>query len=319
VAPNDEGGEDEGCEMEGLFLRALPEAAGRPAAGAGQLGPRLAQMLARARAAWPRVPLAAGAFAEHVARRISASETSLVPALEARHAEDLYLACACATGVPGAIEALSAHFRAAIDAAIARVDASPTFVDEVRQVLHHRLFLDGDDQPGRIASYHGRGPLAGWLAITAQRTALNVVEHEAARDRMSRRAGAEQLEPELDPELRFVKQKYTVEFEKAFIEALDHLSARDRTLLGLKVVSGLTLDRIGLMYQVDTSTASRWIAAARQQLTHLTEGILTGRLGVSRDEMQSLARLVASQVDVSIARLLAPPGAPPDGGGEDEA
>jgi RNA polymerase sigma-70 factor, ECF subfamily len=247
-----------------------------------------------------------GYFRRRHARKGRSRRGDLAAALSAKHAEDLYLACACAAGIPEALMLLAARFRATIETAVARIDASRTFVDEVRQELHERLFRAEDQQPPKIATYKGNGPLGGWLAVVAQRTALNLLEKEAARERAHRGAAAEQLVSDLDPELRYLKQRYKDEFERAFVEAMERLTARERTLLGLKIVAGLTLERIGLIHQVDLSTASRWIASARNKLMKATEEILGQRLGLSLTEMQSLARLIASQIDISIARLLAP-------------
>lgn len=300
------GPEDNPADVEDVFRRSLPAPADHEWPAPGALGSLLIEMLARGRSAWPALPLDPGRVLEHVAATVAPTDRELLQTLRTRHADDLYLACACSAGIPEALVALASRFRSTVEAAAARVEASPAFVDEVCQRLYERLFAADDQQPLRIASYQGRGPLGGWLAIIAQRTALNLIEHEAALERVHRRAGAEELASDLDLELRYLKDKYKHEFESAFVEAMSRLTERERTLLGLKVVSGLTLERIGLIYHVDLSTASRWITAARTHLATLTEEVLGARLGLSRPDLQSLARLVASQLDVSIARLLAP-------------
>lgn len=267
----------------------------------------LVDLTDRAQRAWPDLPLTSEVFVRHLANTLDAKEVDILEVLRSCHAEDLYLACACAAGINEARAAFALRFQDTLEMAIRRVDASPAFVDEVRQLLHQRLFFESGEQFGRIAGYRGRGPLAGWAAITAQRIALNVCEQDSARERAHQRASDHALlMPTDDPELRFLKERYAPEFERAFAEALDRISTRDRAILGFRIVSKLTLERIGVIYNVDESTASRWFKAARTHLETEAESILRIRLKLSKKEMQSLARLVASQLDVSIARLLSP-------------
>lgn len=288
-----------------VFVKALTAPERAQDVDPAMLDQVLGEMTDRAQRAWPNLGLAANDFAKHLARSLDPKETDILEALLARHAEDLYLACACAAGIDQARTACLVRFRDTLALAIRRVDTSPSFGDEVLQSLLHRLFFEDSDHSCRIASYQGRGPLAGWLAITAQRAALNSIEHEMAQERAHQRAGTQALLiPPEDPELQFLKARYAPEFERAFEEAVGRLSTRERAVLRLRVVSQLTLARIGVMYKVDESTVSRWLAAARSHLEVETESILRARLNLSKGEMQSLVRLVASEVDVSVARLL---------------
>jgi RNA polymerase sigma-70 factor (ECF subfamily) len=82
------------------------------------------------------------------------------------------------------------------------------------------------------------------------------------------------------------------------------LSDRERTLLRLHLLGRLRLDQIAPMFQVDASTISRWLAAARAGILAQTRKFLAGRLHVSSREFTSIARLLRSQIDVSLARLL---------------
>jgi RNA polymerase sigma-70 factor (ECF subfamily) len=58
------------------------------------------------------------------------------------------------------------------------------------------------------------------------------------------------------------------------------------------------------MYGVSQSTASRWLADARETIRDELNRLLKSRLDVSRGELASLAGLVASQLDLSMSRLL---------------
>ena len=95
---------------------------------------------------------------------------------------------------------------------MARIDRSPELRDEVRQTLWQRLFVGTPGQAPRILSYAGRGPLAGWVAVAAQRIALDL------RRAATRAAGSDpdvdQLLPTDDhPEVDYLRMRYKTEFE----------------------------------------------------------------------------------------------------------
>ena len=77
-------------------------------------------------------------------------------------------------------------------------------------------------------------------------------------------------------------------------------------MLRLNLVRQISLEDIGRMYGVAQSTASRWLASARDQVRAEVTRLLRQRLGASPDEIASLAGVMASQIDLSISRLLSP-------------
>jgi RNA polymerase sigma-70 factor, ECF subfamily len=246
-------------------------------------------------------------FLAHVARHVPGAPEEWVVALARVHAADLYLAFACADQVPGALAVFEGLCSTVIDGALAG-QATAAFADDARQLVREKLFIggDADDRDGpRILSYAGRGPLAAWVAVSAQRTALSLRRHEVATHARHRAAAAEELAAAVHPELAYLKRTYRTAFAECFEEALAGLGNRERTLLRLHLISRLRLDQIAPMFQVNISTVSRWLAAARDSLlVHTREG-LGRRLHIGPGEFESLARLLQSQIDVSLARLLA--------------
>jgi RNA polymerase sigma-70 factor (ECF subfamily) len=75
-------------------------------------------------------------------------------------------------------------------------------------------------------------------------------------------------------------------------------------LLKYHYVDGFSIDKICAIYTVHRATAARWLGAAREALAVETHRLLGTRLGVSPSELRSIARLVESQLDLSIRRLL---------------
>ena len=257
--------------------------------------------------------LALPLFAEHLGRCSAAVPGADNPlsALGMLATEDLYLACAAGADLPHARELFARQFLQPLTAAVRSIDPAPALVDEVRQTLHESLLLgqvsraDHEGGPGpRILQYGGRAPLATWVAVAAQRAALGLLRADGARRRVIDRAALEPLRFADDPELQYLKERYRGAFKDAVGRAISGLDQRQRTVIRLHTVSGLTLARIGVMLGVDESTVSRWVQRAREQILSETHRQLGATLGVRLNELPSLVRLVQSQLDVSVARLL---------------
>lgn len=252
---------------------------------------------------WP-VKLDALTFAHHLGRAVAGTgEVDDRVALAALHTADLYLACAAGSGADHAADRLVQHCASAVAGYARAIHDAPGFLDEVQQTLHDRLLVPTEEPP-RILQYGGRAPLPSWVGVAAQRTALSLLRADGAYARAAKAAGTEPLMVELDPELLYLKQRYRGSFEAAIASALAQLPARQRAVLRLQTVGGLTLARIAPMFGVEESTVSRWLQSARRTVLARTQEALEASLGVTDEEFASIARLVASQLDVSVARLL---------------
>src|SRR5262245_10912398 len=126
-------------------------------------------MWQQGRTRWPELPLELADFARHVLSRSGPAGPSASGGL---NAEDLYLACCCARGEPAALEAFDRTVLDGVAAFVAHIDPSPSFADEVRQLLRTRLLLPAEGAPPRIGEYAGAGTLRGWVRVIAVRTAL---------------------------------------------------------------------------------------------------------------------------------------------------
>lgn len=264
---------------------------------------RLAEILARVERAWPELAIDRARLVGRIAEVVG---DDVAQGLADLYAEDFALAVACADGATGALAACDRLCAGAIAAAVGRVDGNPDLHDEVRQVLWQRIFVGGSAQPPRIQSYAGRGPLAAWVAVAAQRIALDL------RRVAARTAGADPLADQLlpaqdHPEVDYLRTRYKTEFEAAVRGALAGLPDRDRLLLRLTIVSGLSHDQLAGIYGVNQSTVSRWIARARAAVLEATEREICARLGMPSGEFRSLAGLLVSRLDLSISRVLDTP------------
>ena len=153
-------------------------------------------------------------------------------------------------------------------------------------------------------SFGGRAPLSVWLAAAAQTTALSLQRANNVQARLKTRVAAEAQVAALDPELRYLQAQYADRFEEAFHHALARLSDRGRMVLRLHSFLGMTLDQLAAVYGVNPATISRWFARAREDLLDETAKYMRDTFGVSPAELPSLARVLVSQLDLSLARLL---------------
>jgi RNA polymerase sigma-70 factor (ECF subfamily) len=219
-------------------------------------------------------------------------------------AADLYLACAAGHGDAAAIEIVIGTLLRPSVAAACRPGDSPAFVDELTQVLRQKLLVAAEEAPAKILSFSGRAPLGAWIAVVVQRAVSSLRRSEGTRERFERRAAVEAEMVERDPELGYIKAHYADSFARAFETALTGLSDRERSLLRLHNLHGVTLEQLAVVYGVDDSTISRWLARARHALVEETGRHMRDAVGISASEFPSLARALTSQVDVSLNRWL---------------
>jgi RNA polymerase sigma-70 factor (ECF subfamily) len=283
-------------ELAPIFLRYAP-AASASVRGC-KLEAALQACLDMARTAWPGVVVGKESFLQFLAARSG----ERLPPLE--RASDLYIACACAQDVPGAIDAFRRGYRAAIAKAIQRTDPSDAFLDDVMQALAVKLFVAGAEGTPGITQYEGRSSLRAWVATAATRTALNLRRRKDAEPHASLRSGVMALPEAADPELLLLKARYKSEFEEAIRAAVESIPAKQRTLLLMQIVDGLTLPQLAAMHRVSRATVARWLAAAREAVLEATRLRLMATLRLSTSEYESVVALIRSQLDVSLATLL---------------
>ena len=184
---------------------------------------------------------------------------------------ELQLAQACARGEPAALRTLEQQYLPRVRVAVERIDSSPAFVDDVLQMVRQKLLVGPSP---RISEFAASGPLLSWLRAAAVRTALNA-RRPQAREETTDDDVLEALPlAARSPELETLLARHRPAFKAAFRTALSTLEPRDRTLLKLQVVDGLSMEGIGTVYAVNKSTVSRWLAKAHEQLVDQTRATL---------------------------------------------
>lgn len=216
-------------------------------------------------------------------------------------AGELALVFACARGDQTALRALNTEYFARLPALLParhRRDAA-----EVVQRLRDRLLVPDEAGRVRIAEFTGKGALANWLRIAGARVALNLErskKREVALD--EDRALADRAVGDL--EMEHLKRRYRAEFREAFNAALGALEPRGRNLLRQHYLDGLTMEAIAGIYQVHRITVVRWLGQAREALAKETRRELSARLRVDGGELESILRLIESQIDLSLREFL---------------
>lgn len=249
------------------------------------------------RDAWPTLALEPRAFIEY-------SQESVISG-EVRHAEDLYLAVACALKVLGASDILVREHGASIDLALAGMRVSDSFKDDVRQLVFEKLLLGGEGKPAQIGTYRGRGRLRSWLRTVAVRSALDVLRAEKSDPVLA----GDTLLPFLiadieESDIAALKSKYREEVNQAFASALSTLSRGDRTLLHRYYIQGNNIDDLATVYGIHRVTAFRRVLKVKEALFRDVR-VQFARLTDMRDEdSDDIIKLLQSQVDISVSRIL---------------
>lgn len=245
----------------------------------------------------PSLAVDRDAFARHVADRVDQD------ALEEVHAADLLLAFACANHDRKAIDELERCHLVKIPDFVHRIERSGPAAAEIQQIVRERLLVGTSKSGPKILEYAGRGSLGSWIRVVSIRVALEVVRSRKPEVHDDD-ATARDMVTSADPELDYLRVRYASAFREAFSGALAALDERDRTVLQLYLVDGLNIEKIGQLYQVHRATVARWISTTRDQLYDETHARLRQQLNLNATEFESIVRLVRSQLDVSVRRIL---------------
>jgi RNA polymerase sigma-70 factor (ECF subfamily) len=166
-------------------------------------------------------------FAAHAARVLPQGPASSLAGLSG---EGLYLAAACLSGLPGALERFDRQVLYKLRAAVSRMDGGDALADDVEQHLRVLLFAPPEGKRSLLLTYSGKGALGSWLKVVGVREAQRM-----------RKAAPVSHDPDdvladlpaqgADPELRFLKFQYRNDFKAAFADAMASLDDRGRAVL----------------------------------------------------------------------------------------
>jgi RNA polymerase sigma-70 factor, ECF subfamily len=260
-------------------------------------------LVARGKVAWPEVVI------EHETLTRAFEQTPLAgvaaTALSSAH-HDVYLACACLAGADSARLAFERAIMADVPKAVRRVDRDATFVDDVTADLRVSLLAGDRGRPPELARYAGRGPLRSFVMVLAMRRALDSKRRRREIPVEASALGELLLSPTSPREHGDVA--LATALRDAFIAAvkrgLASLEPRDRNLLRMHVVDGVSADTLARMYKVHRATMTRWLASARETVFSATRDVVLRDQQVSPETFASFARAAASELDATLSTFL---------------
>jgi RNA polymerase sigma-70 factor, ECF subfamily len=269
---------------------------------------QLNELVTSGQVAWPTLRLPPPALVTFIAHNVTRDvDATAADMLHNLRAGDLHLATACAAGDPLALQIFEQLMSTEINIALARMRVTGARLQDVKQLVLQRLFVGTQGGTGKIIEYGGRGDLRRWVRSVAVRTCLNEMRKHKREVPMEDQLIANHALPGEDPRLAYMKQTYAAEFKSSFAVALGKVTAREQTLLRYHHVDGLNIDEIGAIYRVHRVTAFRWLEKAKEQLVTATLVDLKDRLDISPDELNSVLRMIRSQVQLSLVRHLGGP------------
>jgi RNA polymerase sigma-70 factor (ECF subfamily) len=294
--------------MDGLaasFMRVLADESSKLVSDRDGLESELVRVVREASEAWPQLDVPDEEFMAHLAVCMPRNQDP-VDCLRSMQSSEVYLALASSSGDPRAVDELMACVGPAVRSAIRRAGAPPGTREDLEQAVWERLFAKGVDGRSRILQYKGLSKLKNWAAMVASRVALQKLASDKALKREGDSVLLELAARDDTPELQTLKQLYRSEFKEAFGQAIDRLTSRSRNLLRYNLLDGLSITRIAALYKVHRTTADRWMRQVRQQLLKTTRANLGKKLKVSKSELDSIMKLIQSQLQVNMSGLLAP-------------
>ncbi len=284
------------------FLRHLSPSAASAFTSTGAVGDTLREHHTLARTAWPAIDVPLDEFAGELARRMGDGAT--FASLATCRATDVYLTIASDRGDEAATKTLMDIVHREVAFAARKTSATADQAADVEAELNRLLWTAEPSRRAAVRDFSGRGDFRGYVRVIATRELVRRVKRDRREAPVAEDALFALLTPEQDAELAVLRAKYHGDVDVAVRAALAKLDDRSRALLRYAVVDGWTVDRIGLLYGVHRATAARWVAGVRETLGAAIREEVAARLAISIDEVDSIVRLVQSQLDVSFVRLM---------------
>jgi RNA polymerase sigma-70 factor (ECF subfamily) len=217
------------------------------------------------------------------------------------HGDDLAFAAALARGERQALARFEREVLSKLGAMVARFRLSADELDELKQLLRQQLLVSDGTSPPKIATFSGRGPLAGWVRIAAVRAAIKLTRRRSPvfeDDALVAVAGDAP-----NAELAYVRAQHRTAFREAFRNAIAALNADEQNLLRQHFLDGLTFDALAALHRVHKSTIGYRVEKARTRLLKHTRTALMKATRLSAATCDSIFRQAQSQFAVTFTSL----------------
>ncbi len=218
--------------------------------------------------------------------------------------EDLFLATACARGDRIAWEYFADDYVPLLHRMAARACRQNQEGEDLAQEIVASLMGD----KSKLAGYGGRCSLAGWLRVTLSHALI---------DRLRRRRREVSLEESNDQgqEIRAASPQSNGQSDSldaawgpvladVLKEQIRLLPPRDRLILGLYYVHGVSLKVIGRHFEIHEATVSRWLESLRQTVRKRVERELRARHNLKAGDIRGLWQWVAEHDLLRLSEIL---------------
>lgn len=208
--------------------------------------------------------------------------------LDRLHHEDLFLAIACCCNDRIAWEYFSSDYipmlRRFASKACGNVDDGEDLSQEIiTNMLNERK---------RLAGYGGRSSLAGWLRVVVSHAAIDHFR------RTNKQVSLEELQqnegdagfavPSNNEDLEQQDARWGPVVSSIVNETISNLPARDRLVLGLYYLNGVSLKVIGNQFGIHEATMSRWLDRLRRDMRARVEQELRKKHGLRTNEIRTV-------------------------------
>jgi RNA polymerase sigma-70 factor (ECF subfamily) len=217
------------------------------------------------------------------------------------YADDEQLARSCARDDASALAAFEARFSADLRRVHASARTTKVSLEDFLQGLRLKLFVA---RPPKILEYAATGPLRAWVRTVATRTLLDMARPAHLNERATDDALLEVPAPSDDPDLAYLKRLYGAATKAALRDAARTLSPEERNVLREHYARALSIDQIAALHGCHRATAARRIERARERLLGEVRVLLREKLGISERSLESVLRLVKSDLHVTLDRVL---------------
>ena len=221
------------------------------------------------------------------------------------HADDLYVAAACAHNSAPAWSRLAAVYNDHIDKVSHAVCSTHQEARELASSMMAHLFFRDREGQCRIASYDGRSSLATWLSA--------IIRHQAINQRQLKLNEAEPLDSLPDiPNPNAVSALEAVLFQSKYGEAITdslkwaarQLSERERLVLALRFEDEMRATEVAKMLQVHPAQITRTVKQAEVKFHKAVLTRLTAQHGLAEPAIEECIGQILRQGETSIAALL---------------
>jgi RNA polymerase sigma-70 factor len=223
------------------------------------------------------------------------------------HHEDLFLAYACARSDRIAWEYFVDDYLPILRHLAVQACRNLSESEDLAQEIVARLMEERE----KLAGFNGRASLAGWLRVAVAHAAIDrfrrdrrLVALGEPADSLDRtlpgsevRAGTATAEDQLDA-------RWGPVLSQVLSNEIRRLPPRERLLLSLYYLQGVSLKLIGRQFHVHEATASRWLDGLRKGIRKRIDRELRTRHGLRPGEIQAIWHWVSENESFSIQEAL---------------